>query len=292
MDGTTDAGNIDEELIVIMSFCKDDTAGEVRSSTRYFNVDVPKKANADGLIACLQQTLQALGIDNVLSMASVLGSKPILLGGGSDGASVNVAEQNGMKGKMHRELPWLFWAWCYAHRLELASKDSFSSGLFTSISDMLLRLYYLYSKSPKKIRELTDIISDLREVYEFGKGGDVPIRSHGSRWISHKRQALQRIIDRYGAYIAHLTTLAADSSVKSANRAKLKGYLSKWEHGKVLIGCTLYVDALKAPSLLSKALQEETRYCSEPPKYSSGEEGSEESDQPRSNHMAHCVTCS
>ena len=48
MDGTTDAGNIEEELIVIMSFCKDDIAGEVRSFARYFNVDVPKKANADG----------------------------------------------------------------------------------------------------------------------------------------------------------------------------------------------------------------------------------------------------
>ena len=69
---------------------------------------MPKKANADGLIACLQQTLQALGIDDVLSKASVLGSKPILFGGDTDGASVNVAEQNGMKGKMHRELPWLF----------------------------------------------------------------------------------------------------------------------------------------------------------------------------------------
>ena len=122
---------------------------------------------------------------------------------------------------------------------------------------MLLHLYYLYSESPKKLRELTDIISDLREVYEFGKGGDAPIHSQGSCWISHKRQALQRIIDRYRAYIAYLTTLAADSSVKSTDRAKLKGYLSKWEQGKVLIGCTLYVDALKAPSILSKALQEE-----------------------------------
>ena len=86
------------------------------------------------LIARLQQTLQALGIDDELNKASVLGSKPILIGGGTDGALVNVAEQNGMKGKIHRELPWLFWAWCYAHRLELACKDSFSSGLFTNIS--------------------------------------------------------------------------------------------------------------------------------------------------------------
>ena len=214
------------------------------------------KANANGLIACLQQALQALGVDNLLSKASVLGSKPILIGGGTDGASVNIAEQNGMKGKLQRELPWLFWGWCYAHRLELACKNSFISDLFKNISDMLLRLYYVYSKSPKKLRELAEVVSDLRQVFEFCEGGDVPIRSQGSRWISHKRQALQRIIDRYGAYMNHLLALTKDSSITSTDRAKLKGYLSKWQQGKILIGCAMYVDALKAPAILSKVLQE------------------------------------
>ena len=122
---------------------------------------------------------------------------------------------------------------------------------------MLLRLYYLYSKSPKKLRELTDVVSDLKEVFEFPEGGDAPIRSQGSRWISHKRQTLQRITDRYGAYVAHLTTLSNDTSINSTDRARLKGYLLKLQEGKILIGCALYVDALKAPSLLSKALQGE-----------------------------------
>ena len=42
-----------------------------------------------------------------------------------------------------------------------------------------------------KLRELSDIISDLGEVFEFPKGGDEPIQSQGSHWITHKRQALQ-----------------------------------------------------------------------------------------------------
>ena len=193
----------------------------------------------------------------MLNKGIVLGGKHILIGVGTDGASVNIAEQNGMKGTMQRELPWLFWAWCYAHRLELACKDSFTSEVFKNINEMLLRLYYLYSKSPKKLRELTDVVSDLKEVFEFPEGGDAPIRSQGSRWISHKRQALQRITDRYGAYVAHLTTLSNDSSINSTDRARLKGYLLKWQEGKILIGCALYVDVLKAPSLLSKALQGE-----------------------------------
>ena len=50
---------------------------------------------------------------------------------------------------------------------------------------MLLRLYYLYEKSPKKCRELSELINDLKEVYEFPEGGNLPVRVHGSRWITY-----------------------------------------------------------------------------------------------------------
>ena len=30
----------------------------------------------------------------------------------------------------------------------------------------------------------------------------------------------------------------------------------KWQHAKIVIGCALYVDALKVPSILSKSLQQ------------------------------------
>ena len=69
-----------------------------------------------------------------------------------------------MRGKLQKELPWLHWAWCYAHRLELPCKDALSSQLFKDIEDMLHHLYYLYGKSPKKSRELADIMEDLKEV--------------------------------------------------------------------------------------------------------------------------------
>ena len=81
-----------------------------------------------------------------------------------------------MKGKLQKELPWLYWTWCYAHRLELACKDAFSSQLFKDIAEVLLRLYYLYAKSPKKSRELADIVENLKEVWEFADGGDLPVR--------------------------------------------------------------------------------------------------------------------
>ena len=82
----------------------------------------------------------------------------------------------------------------------------------------------------------------------------MPVRCQGSRWISHKRKALQRFIDRYGAYISHLMTLVEDKTIKSVDRAKLKGYLKKWRHTKMLIGAALYVDILKPPSCMSKLM--------------------------------------
>ena len=129
---------------------------EIRSYARFFSVQVPKKADADGLIDCLGSVLQEVGISNVLNKNCVLetADKPILIGGGTDGASVNIGQQNGMKAKLEKHLPWLFWAWCYGHCLELACKDALTSNLFKTVSEMLLKLYLIYSKSPKKIREL------------------------------------------------------------------------------------------------------------------------------------------
>ena len=62
MDGI---GKVEDELVVIMTFCKDNTASKVKSLVRYFNLEEPKRADADGLIAFLQESLQVLGVVNV-----------------------------------------------------------------------------------------------------------------------------------------------------------------------------------------------------------------------------------
>ena len=83
----------------------------------------------------------------------------------------------------------------------------------------------------------------------------MPVRSQGSKWITHKRKALQRIVDSYDAYICHLTVLSEDRSLKSEVRACLTGYLRKWSDMSVVVGCALYVDVLEPPTLLSLTLQ-------------------------------------
>ena len=77
----------------------------------------------------------------------------MLVGGGTDGAAVNIAETNGLKCQLTQALPWMFWSWCYAHHLELTCRDAITSSLFSAIEDLLLRLFYLYEKSPNKTSE-------------------------------------------------------------------------------------------------------------------------------------------
>ncbi|KAL5466909.1 hypothetical protein EMCRGX_G031068 [Ephydatia muelleri] len=119
MDGsTTDAGNVEDELIVLLHSMKDDAKEMVRTVTRFFAVEVPTKADSDGLI-----------------------------------------------------------------RLELACKDALCSDLFTVIDEMLLRLYYIYEKSPQICRELTDIADDLKECTQrYCETEDGSVYKPGKTW--------------------------------------------------------------------------------------------------------------
>jgi len=68
--------------------------------------------------------------------------------------------------------------------------------------------------------------------------------------------ALERVIDRCGAYIGHLIALTEDSSVKAFEMQKMKGYIKQWGEGKALLGCAFFVDVLKPASVLSKVFQD------------------------------------
>jgi len=163
MGGTTDAGNKEDKLIVLLYCSEDATAQEITPCTRYLSIHSPGKADASGLLSCVNEALKFMGVENVLDKDSVLGveDRPVLVGGGTDGASVNVGDHTGLKAQMQQALPWLYWSWCYAHCLELACKNAFPSSIFTNIVEMLLHLFYIYKKSPKKSHELTNIVDDL-----------------------------------------------------------------------------------------------------------------------------------
>ena len=254
MEGSTDAGNIDDELVMVQYCALDHDTQEVRSVSRLLSVEVPLTVNADGLIQCFQISLKKLGVVDVYDAENVLAADAVLVGVSTDGAAVNISEINGMKDKMQSKLPWLMWQWCYGHRVELACKDALCSKVIKNGMELLLRLYYLYHKSPKKLRELEDIIADLREAYSFPIGGNVPVRCSGTRWIAHKCKALQRFIDRYGVHVNHLSTLATDRQTMAEDKARLKGYVFKMKNYKILVGTAMYLDLLQPVHLLSLSL--------------------------------------
>ena len=61
---------------------------------------MPKKADAQGLIRCVGESLKKLGVEDILDKTSILkavdSSMPVLIGVGTDGAAVNISSQNGM----------------------------------------------------------------------------------------------------------------------------------------------------------------------------------------------------
>ena len=96
------------------------------------------------------------------------------LGGfGSDGTSVNCGKKEDVEILLQESNKWLVFGWCVGHRLELSLKDCLKSTSFTDVDDMILHLYYLYKKSPKKLRQLKELVS-LYENTEFHEGGFRP----------------------------------------------------------------------------------------------------------------------
>ena len=104
--------------------------------------------------------------------------------------------------------------WCLSHRLELSLKDALQFTFFDTIDDLLLRMYYIYEKSPKKCRALDDIGFELKSRFEQSevplKGGIRSLRACGTRFIAHKVAALERMIDRFGAYLTHFVAMTED----------------------------------------------------------------------------------
>ena len=124
--------------------------------------------------------------------------------------------------------------------------------LFKSVDEMLLQVYYLYEKPPKKGQELETVVEELKLCTAPGEflqhGGNKPLRACGTRFVTHKFAALGRLVDRLGAYLSHLTLLADDPKTKSVDCQRLKGYVLKWRNAKMLIGSALFCDILKTSS--------------------------------------------
>ena len=186
MDGSSDKGCCDNEVVMVVWCDCNGKEEKIHTRIRFFNVTRPHTVTGQGLFEVLQAALQNMGMQSVDANYCHR-----LVGIATDGASANIAGR-GLKGLVEQKLPWIFWMWCLAHQM-LAIKDALTGTAFDVLDEMLLRLYYLYEKSPKKCRELEEIVSDLKQCLQFDDGGNKPVRASGSRWITHKLSALRRV---------------------------------------------------------------------------------------------------
>ena len=133
-------------------------------------------------LTCVKNSVKSI-IDSEYFMAK-------LVGFGSDGASVNAGKKEGVKSLIQHEKPWIIFEWCIAHRLELALKDGLKGTGFHDINDLILKMYYLYKRSPKKLRQLKELVEIYSDSFDILDRGVKPKKALGTWWIAHKTRGL------------------------------------------------------------------------------------------------------
>ena len=85
--GLTDAGKLEDEVIVLVDCHMDDAEQEMTTCSQFLCFHNPRKGDASGLLECIGEAMHLLGMDNVLDQDSVLGIgiMPVLIGLVKDG---------------------------------------------------------------------------------------------------------------------------------------------------------------------------------------------------------------
>ena len=149
MDGRTDSSVVEQELIYVL-FLKNGTP-----QVKFCSIESVKRGDAEGLLLSLKESFKWVGSLN-------FGNR--LHGLNIDVATVNTGIHSGLGTRICNELSsWLMLIHCFNHRFELAIKDAFKGTFFGEIDTILLKLCYLYRKSPKGLRE--NMEKSLRKLF-------------------------------------------------------------------------------------------------------------------------------
>ena len=254
-DGSTDSSVREQECTFVLYFdpkpMEEEAKDKVKIRMGFLglkNLTAGKGGGtAVGVFGAIKDSFTSLGVTEFKSK---------LVGFGADGASVNRGNKEGVIAMLREEMLWIIFNWCLSHRLELAVKEALAGTMFDVIDEMLLRIYYLYEKSPKKLSELFSLKEELKHTFEFEEGRTKPVRSCGTRWIAHKLNAMRLIVDKFGLYMEHLERMTRDRSYKKQMQSK-KGYLKVWKNTPILVHFCFYIELLTPISHLSLALQKE-----------------------------------
>ena len=80
------------------------------------------------------------------------------------------------------------------------------------MDESLLHLFYLYKNSSKKVRELKNLYQILREQFETYGKNIRPVKSTGTRWIDHRIQAMEKLVNKFGLYMQHIQNIITDTT--------------------------------------------------------------------------------
>ena len=241
VDGSTDSSNTEKELIYILYL----DPVLVKPKIRFFSLKKLDHATSEGLLETIRNALKGHGIPSL---------KEHIVGLGADGASINFGLRGGLATLMKNEgIDWLVPVQCESHKLELAIADALkSTTVFSDINEMIVKVYYLYKNSPKKMRQLKGLGESLE------KSVSPPVKAQGTRWLEHKIRALSWISKNYGLLITHLGHMSEDTTYKSTDRAKFKGMYDKYRNAKFPLYVEYFLEVLTPAAELSLHFQRET----------------------------------
>ena len=140
------------ELFLVLYFDPHSADGKVHVRDQYFTIRELGSGTASGLMECIDRALQYMGITDW---------EQKMIGLGCDGCSANMGKR-GLQGLLQQRLSWVVVFWCLAHRLKLYLKDALKNTFFSSVDELLLQVYFVDEKSPKKCRKLQEIVDELR----------------------------------------------------------------------------------------------------------------------------------
>ena len=252
-DGSTD-NSVKENEVIYASYFDPVPYGSdsVEVKIAFLEMNDLNDQSASGLTAAIKNSFQSIGITETNK----------LIGFTSDSASVNRGDKNSVKTSLRENSPWLVFIWCITHRLELAIENALQGMIFNTIDEIILRLFYLYQKAPKKLCQLCELHEMYKGAMDFLSDSCKPKKVSRMQWILHKLGAMKTCLDKWRIYIQHLESLAEDKSYKPKDCKKMKGYLRKWKKTEIPFMLALFTGMLEIRYILSRSFHPSRYYRS------------------------------
>ncbi|KAM9808826.1 zinc finger protein 862-like isoform 1-T1 [Syngnathus typhle] len=232
-DGSCDSGVIEEEIVFVKYLC-----GGV-PVTDFLSLQPVPNATGAGVKSAVEAAFEDVGVEKVASA-------------GTDGASVNTGNKNGLVALMKEDgMPWLIGIWCVAHLFERGLLDAIKeeAGL-GEIKDLLQGMYKHYHYSAKAFRELREVAVALEDKVLK------PVNLLGTRWAPHMYRALKVLIGvNFRPLYTHFDHTAQSNTASATMVGRARKIINQLGSMKLLLLMHLMLDILEAANDLSLHFQ-------------------------------------